>query len=37
MACTMRTAQYYLNNMDEWANIESNFENIPELPNTNID
>jgi hypothetical protein len=37
MACTMRNAQYYLNNMDEWANIESNFENIPELPNTNID
>ncbi len=37
MACTMRNAQYYLNNMDKWANIESIFERIPELPNSNID
>ena len=36
MACTMRNAQYYLNNMDKWANIEYMFENIPQLPN-NID
>ena len=36
MACTMRNAQYYLNNMDKWANLEYMFENIPQLPN-NID
>ena len=37
MACTMRNAQYYLNNMDKWANLEYMFENIPQLPNSNID
>ena len=37
IACTMRNAQYYLNNMDKWSKMEYMFENIPELPNTIID
>lgn len=37
MACTMRNAQYYLNNEDKWANIESIYEKIPELPKSNIE